>query len=89
MKAKGADLCILNLGAGTSTATGRLMLTIMALGSAKGLPKRKPRGIPGTGNYSARPHPRIKALKADGVRPVEIARQLLISPAIAYRVLAA
>ena len=48
MKAKGADLCILNLGAGTSTATGRLMLTIMALGSAKGLPKRKPRGIPGT-----------------------------------------
>jgi hypothetical protein len=47
VKAKGADLCILNLGADTSTATGLLMLTIMALGNAKGLPKRKPMGIPG------------------------------------------
>src|SRR5438477_12956694 len=29
VKAKGADLCILNLGADTSTATGRLMFTVI------------------------------------------------------------
>ena len=101
VKAKGADLCILNLGADTSTATGRLMFTVIGAvatferelmlerqreGIAKAKAEGKYRGRKATARARSA---EIKALKADGVRPVEIARRLGIGRASVYRLLAA
>jgi DNA invertase Pin-like site-specific DNA recombinase len=101
VKAKGADLSILNLGADTSTATGRLMFTVIgAVGAFERelMLERQREGVArakAQGKYKGRkPTARakaaeVKALKADGIRPVDIARRLGIGRASVYRVLAA
>jgi DNA invertase Pin-like site-specific DNA recombinase len=99
VKAKGADLSILNLGADTSTATGRLMFTVIgaiACFERELMLERQREGVARAkteGKYKGRkPTARarsaeVKALKADGVRPADIARQLGIGRASVYRVL--
>jgi DNA invertase Pin-like site-specific DNA recombinase len=99
VSAKGADLCILNLGADTSTATGKLTFTIIgavATFEREMMLERQGEGIAkakAAGKYKGRKPtarckaPEIAALKADGVRPVEIARRLGIGRASVYRVL--
>ena len=101
VKAKGADLSILNLGADTSTATGRLMFTVIgavACFERELMLERQREGVArakAEGKYKGRkPTARARAaeiatLKADGVRPVDIARRLGIGRASVYRVLAA
>jgi DNA invertase Pin-like site-specific DNA recombinase len=101
VKTKGADLCILNLGADTSTATGRLMFTVIgavACFERELMLERQREGVArakAEGKYKGRkPTARARAaeiatLKADGVRPVDIARRLGIGRASVYRVLAA
>jgi DNA invertase Pin-like site-specific DNA recombinase len=101
VKVKGADLCILNLGADTSTATGRLMFTVIgaiACFERELMLERQREGVArakAEGKYKGRkPTARakaveVKALKADGVRPVDIARRLGIGRASVYRVLGA
>ena len=98
-KAKGADLSILNLGADTSTATGRLMFTVIGAVGAferelmlerqrEGIAKAKAEGRYRGRKPTARAKsPEVLVLKADGVRPVEIARRLGISRASVYRAL--
>jgi DNA invertase Pin-like site-specific DNA recombinase len=98
VKAKGADLCILNLG-DTSRATGRLMFTVIgaiACFERELMLERQREGIAkakAEGKYKGRkPTARarsaeVKALKAEGVRPIEIARRLGIGRASVYRVL--
>ena len=90
VQAKGADLCILNLG-DTSTATGRLMFTVIgaiACFERELMLERQREGIAkakSEGKYKGRkPTARARAaeiatLKADGVRPTDIARQLGIA----------
>jgi DNA invertase Pin-like site-specific DNA recombinase len=99
VKAKRADLCILNLGADTSTATGRLMFTVIgAVGAFERelMLERQREGIAkakAEGKYKGRrPTARaraaeVNALKCKGVRPVEIARRLGIGRASVYRIL--
>lgn len=99
VKAKGADLHILNLGADTSTATGKLMFTVIGAvacferelmlerqreGIAKAKAEGKYRGRQPTARAKA---DEIKALKAAGVGPSDIAHQLGIGRASVYRVL--
>jgi DNA invertase Pin-like site-specific DNA recombinase len=96
VKAKGADLCILNLG-DTRTATGRLTLTVIgaiACFERELTLERQREGIAkakAEGKYKGRkPTARARAdeiapLKADGVRPTDIARKLGIGRA--YRIL--
>jgi DNA invertase Pin-like site-specific DNA recombinase len=101
VKAKGADLSILNLGADTSTATGRLMFTVIGAiacferelmlerqreGIAKAKAEGKYRGRKPTARAKS---DEIKTLKAAGMRPTDIARQLRIGRASVYRVLGA
>ena len=98
VQAKGADLCILNLG-DTSTATGRLMFTVIgaiACFERELMLERQREGIArakAEGKYKGRkPTARAQAaeiatLKADGVRPTDIARQLGIGRASVYRIL--
>lgn len=99
VQAKGADLHVLNLG-DTSTATGRLMFTIIGAIAAferelmlerqrEGVAKAKAEGKYKGRKPTARARTEeARALKAEGVRPVEIARRLNISRASVYRVLA-
>ena len=101
VKAKGADLSILNLGADTSTATGRLMFTVIgavATFERELMLERQREGVArakAEGKYKGRkPTARARAaeiatLRADGVRPVDIARRLGIGRASVYRVLSA
>jgi DNA invertase Pin-like site-specific DNA recombinase len=101
VKAKGADLCILNLGADTSTATGRLMFTVIgAVGTFERelMLERQREGVArakAAKKYEGRkPTARarsaeVTALKADGVRPVDIARRLGVGRASVYRILGA
>ena len=101
VKVKGADLCIFNLGADTSTATGRLMFTVIgaiACFERELMLERQREGVARAkteGKYKGRkPTARarateVKALKAEGVRPVDIARRLGIGRASVYRVLGA
>jgi DNA invertase Pin-like site-specific DNA recombinase len=101
VKAKGADLSIMNLGADTSTATGRLMFTVIGAiacferelmlerqreGIAKAKVEGKYKGRQPTARAKAE---EIKTLKAAGIRPTDIARQLGIGRASVYRVLGA
>jgi DNA invertase Pin-like site-specific DNA recombinase len=100
VKAKGADLCILNLGADTSTATGRLMFTVIGAVATferelmlerqrEGVARAKAEGKYKGRKPTARAHSaEIKTLKAGGVRPVDIARRLGIGRASVYRILA-
>jgi DNA invertase Pin-like site-specific DNA recombinase len=99
VKAKGADLHILNLGADTSTATGRLMFTVIgAVGAFERelMLERQREGVArakALGKYKGRKatarakSEEVIALKAEGVRPVDIARRLGIGRASVYRVL--
>jgi DNA invertase Pin-like site-specific DNA recombinase len=101
VKAKGADLHILNLGVDTSTATGKLMFTVIGAiacferelmlerqreGIAKAKADGKYRGRKPTARAKA---DEIKTLKAAGIRPTDIARRLGIGRASVYRVLGA
>jgi DNA invertase Pin-like site-specific DNA recombinase len=100
VKTKGADLSILNLGADTSTATGRLMFTVIgaiATFERELMLERQREGVArakAEGKYKGRkPTARarateVKTLKAEGVRPIDIARRLGIGRASVYRVLA-
>ena len=100
VKAKGADLSILNLG-DTTTATGRLMFTVigaiatferelMLERQREGIAKAKAEGKYRGRKPTARAHAaEITALKSEGVRPADIARRLGIGRASVYRVLAA
>lgn len=99
VKAKNADLHILNLGADTSTATGKLIFTIIGAISSferELMLERQREGVArakALGKYKGRkPTARARsaeviALKGQGVRPVDIARQLGIGRASVYRVL--
>lgn len=101
VKAKGADLHILNLGTDTSTATGKLMFTVIGAiacferelmlerqreGIAKAKADGKYRGRKPTARAKA---DEIKTLKSAGIRPTDIARRLGIGRASVYRVLGA
>jgi DNA invertase Pin-like site-specific DNA recombinase len=101
VKRKGADLHILNLNIETSSATGKLLLTMIAAVATfecEMMLERQREGIAkakAEGKYKGRkPTARTRAaeiatLKAGGVRPVDIARRLGIGRASVYRVLAA
>jgi DNA invertase Pin-like site-specific DNA recombinase len=100
LQAKRVALRILALGLDTGTATGRMMLTIVgaiAQFEREMMLERQREGIAKAkteGRYKGRkPTAMAKAgkvvqLKENGVRPVEIARQLGISRASVYRCLA-
>jgi DNA invertase Pin-like site-specific DNA recombinase len=99
VKAKGAELSILNLGIDTGTATGKLCATLIgAVGAFERelMLERQREGVArakALGKYKGRkPTARAKAgevmaMKAEGVRPVDIARRLGIGRASVYRVL--
>src|SRR3977135_618330 len=88
VRAMRADLSILNLGADTSTATGKLIFTIIGAVGAferelmlerqrEGIAKAKAEGRYRGRKPTARARAaEVKALKADGVRPADIARRL-------------
>jgi DNA invertase Pin-like site-specific DNA recombinase len=99
VRRKRADLHILNLNIETSSATGKLLLTMIAAvatferemmlerqreGIAKAKAEGKYRGRKPTARARAA---EIASLKADGVRPIDIARQLGIGRASVYRIL--
>lgn len=100
VKAKGADLNVLNLG-DTTTATGRLMFTVIgAVGEferqlmlerqKEGVSRAKAEGKYKGCKPTARAHAtEIKTMKDDGVGATEIARRLGIGRASVYRALAA
>jgi DNA invertase Pin-like site-specific DNA recombinase len=99
VKAKNADLHILNLGADTSSATGKLIFTIIGAISSferELMLERQREGVArakALGKYKGRKatarakSAEVFALKAEGVRPVDIARRLGIGRASVYRVL--
>ncbi len=101
VKMKGADLHILNLGADSASPTGKLIYTLVAAISAferelmlerqrEGVQKAKAEGKYKGRKPTARAHAKVvNSLKADGVRPVDIARRLGIGRASVYRILAA
>lgn len=99
LDAKSVHLRILNLGIDTSTATGRLVLTVLggiAEFERSMMLERQREGIArakAQGKYKGRaPTARKKAaeiieLKSSGVKPSEIAKHLEISRASVYRIL--
>jgi len=99
VKRKGAHLQVLNLGMDTSTATGKLLLTMIgAIGQFERemMLERQREGIAkakSEGKYKGRaPTAREKtaqafALKAEGIGATEIAKRLNIGRASVYRVL--
>jgi DNA invertase Pin-like site-specific DNA recombinase len=99
VKVKGANLQVLNLGMDTSTATGKLLLTVIgaiAQFERENMLERQREGIAkakAEGRYKGRaPTARAKttearALKAEGLGATEIAKRLGIGRASVYRVL--
>jgi DNA invertase Pin-like site-specific DNA recombinase len=99
VKRKGADLHILNLNIETSSATGKMLLTMIAAVATferEMMLERQREGIArakSEGKYKGRkPTARARsaevvALISDGVRPTDIARQLGIGRASVYRIL--
>jgi len=99
VKAKGANLHIQNIGADSASPTGKLIYTLVAAISAferELMLERQREGVArakALGKYKGRkPTARARAdevnsLKADGVRPVDIARRLGIGRASVYRIL--
>jgi DNA invertase Pin-like site-specific DNA recombinase len=99
LRAKRVALRILALGLDTGTATGRMMLTIVgaiAQFEREMMLERQREGIAKAkvdGKYKGRKPTalgkagEVRQLKEEGVRPVEIARQLGISRASVYRCL--
>src|ERR1700730_6524188 len=101
VKRKGAHLQILNLGMDTSTATGKLLLTMIAAigqferkmmlerqreASAKAKTEGKYKGRAPTARAKAE---QARALRDEGVGATEIAKRLRIGRASVYRVLSA
>jgi DNA invertase Pin-like site-specific DNA recombinase len=98
--AKGASLRVLQQsGVDTGTSTGKLMLAILAAVAEfendirrerqrDGIEAAKERGV-----YKGRPREidpaKVRALKASGIGPAEIARQMGIGRATVYRALSA
>jgi DNA invertase Pin-like site-specific DNA recombinase len=99
VKAKGANLQVLNLGIDTSTATGKLLLTMIgaiAQFEREMMLERQREGIAKAkteGKYKGRaPTARartteVRALKAQGMGATEIAKRMGIGRASVYRVL--
>jgi DNA invertase Pin-like site-specific DNA recombinase len=99
IEAKGASLRILAMGLDTSTANGRLMMNV--LGSVAQFEReimleRQREGIEkarAAGKYKGRAptaravYDEVRRLKAEGVRPVDIAKQLSIGRSSVYRAL--
>jgi DNA invertase Pin-like site-specific DNA recombinase len=100
LKAKKVELRILNLGLDTSTATGKMMLTVIGAIAAferEMMLERQREGIAAAkvqGKYTGRqPTARRKSaqvveLHRAGVRPADIAKRLGMSRASAYRIVA-
>ena len=101
VKRRGADLHIMNLGADSASPTGKLIYTLVAAISAferELMLERQREGVAkakAEGKYKGRkPTARARAgeviaLKAEGIRPADIARRLGIGRASVYRVIAA
>jgi DNA invertase Pin-like site-specific DNA recombinase len=99
VKSKGAVLHILNLGADTGTATGKLMLTVIgaiATFEREMMLERQREGIAkakAEGKYKGRKPTalaraaEVVALISDGVRPTDVAKRLGIGRASVYRIL--
>lgn len=99
IKAKGADLRILNMGIDTATPTGKLMLTvlggiaefereIMLERQREGIAKAKAEGKYKGRKATARAKEEdVLRLKAEGVGATEIAQRLGIGRASVYRIL--
>ena len=99
VKRKGAHLQVLNLGMDTSTATGKLLLTMIgAIGQFERemMLERQREGIAkaqGEGKYKGRAPTALakaaeaRALRAEGVGATEIAKRLKMGRASVYRVL--
>jgi DNA invertase Pin-like site-specific DNA recombinase len=95
---KGASLRVLNANIDTATATGRAFLGMLGVFAEFETNLRRERQLEGVarakaeGKYKGRkpsvPVGRVRAMKADGVGPAEIARQLNISRQSVYRALA-
>ncbi len=99
LTARGANLKVLDLDLDTSTATGKLLFTMIAIGEFERelMLERQREGIAKTkadGKYKGRkPTARAKAdqvlsLKDEGVGATEIAKRLEIGRASVYRILA-
>jgi len=101
LKAKGAELRILNMGIDTGTPTGKLMLTmlggvaefereIMLERQREGIAKAKSEGkYKGRAPTARAKTDAVKALVAEGVGATEIAKRLGIGRASVYRILEA
>ena len=99
VKSKGAGLHVLDLGVDTSTATGKLMFLLTSAIAAferemmlerqrEGIAKAKAEGKYKGRKATARARAgEVRALKSNGVRPVDIARELKIGRASVYRIL--
>ena len=100
LRGKKVGFKVLNLGIDTGTSTGKLIMTMLA-GIAEferdmmlerqreGIAKAKAEGkYTGAIPTARRKADKVLALQKDGVRPIDIARQLKMSRASVYRIFA-